>query len=111
MAFNHDKKTSNRIYNELKRSAKRRGIYFNLTLSDINNLTFPITCPILGIPLRYNVSIAQDNSISIDRIDSSKGYEANNIIVISWRANKLKNDSTLNEMESLLKFYGDLGES
>lgn len=110
MAFNFDSRTSNEIYNSIKRSAKRRGILFNLTLSDINNLTFPISCPILGIPLKYNRGMVQDDSISIDRIDSSKGYEANNIVVISWRANKLKNDSTSREMELISKFYQNLNE-
>jgi len=93
------------IYNSLKASAKKRNIDFNLSLSDLNNLTFPITCPILGIPLRYNKGQAQDDSISIDRIDSSRGYEIDNIVVISWRANRLKNNATSEELEKISKFY------
>lgn len=96
------------IYNKLKGSAKRRGIPFTLTLTDLNNLTFPITCPILGIPLRYNKGRAQDDSISIDRIDSKRGYEIDNIVVISWRANRLKNNATTKEIEEISKFYREL---
>lgn len=77
-----------KIYNALKASAKKRNISFTLTLSDLNELTFPITCPVLGIPIRYNRGDVKDDSVSIDRIDSSRGYEAGNIIVISWKANR-----------------------
>jgi hypothetical protein len=42
------------IYQRLKQSAKKRKIDFTLTLTDLNNISFPITCPVLGIPLRWN---------------------------------------------------------
>lgn len=93
------------LYNRLKNSAKKRGIQFSLTLVDLNNLTFPISCPILGIPLKHNRGRAKDDSYSIDRIDSSKGYEIDNIIVVSWRANRLKNNATTEELELISRFY------
>lgn len=89
------------IYRRLKHSAKSRGIRFDLSLTDLNNLTFPITCPILGMPLKFNRGQMQDNSYSIDRINSSLGYTVNNIRVISWRANRLKNDATNEELIKL----------
>ena len=95
---------SKKLYNSLKASAKKRNIPFNLTLTDLNNLTFPITCPILGIPLSVN-NKQSDNSYSIDRIDSSKGYEIDNIIVISWKANRLKNNATNEELNKISNFY------
>lgn len=96
------------IYNRLKGSAKSRGIPFNLTITDLNNLTYPITCPILGIPIKFNRGKAEDNSISIDRIDSTKGYEIDNIVVISLKANKLKSNSTKEELQKLSEFYKNL---
>lgn len=93
------------IYNRLKASAKKRGIPFDLTMSDLNNLSFPIVCPILGIPLKYNRGKAEDNSYSIDRIDSSKGYSAVNIVVISLKANKLKSNATSDELKRISEFY------
>lgn len=89
------------IYNRLKQSAKSRDIPFDLTLTDLNNLTFPISCPVLGIPLKFNRGKLQDNSYSIDRIDSSLGYTIDNIEVISWRANRLKNDGTIEELQKI----------
>ena len=70
-------------------------------------------CPMLGIPMQWNIGTyygkrigtktggalwQQDNSKSLDRIHSTKGYVKGNVILISWRANKLKADATLEEM-------------
>lgn len=96
------------IYNRLKNRAKQRGIEFNLTLTDLNNLSIPISCPVLGIPLRTERGRQTDNSISIDRIDSNKGYTVDNIIVVSWKANRLKSNASLREMRRLLEFYEGL---
>ncbi len=95
------------LYNRLKSSAAKRGIEFNLSLVELNELSFPITCPILGIPLAYNRGEAQDNSYSIDRIDSSMGYCIDNIEVISLRANKLKSNATHEEIIMLAEYYKD----
>lgn len=97
-----------KIYTRLKSSAKKRNIDFNLSLTDLNNLSFPLTCPILGIPLKFNNGQLQDNSYSIDRIDSSKGYEIDNIIVISWKANRLKNNATNTELKLISEFYNEI---
>jgi len=96
------------LYNHLKNSAKKRNIPFSLTLTDLNNLSFPLTCPVLGIKLQWNTGNPKDNSYSIDRIDSTKGYEIDNIIVISYRANKLKNNASLNELNLIAGFYNSL---
>lgn len=93
------------IYNRIKQSAKKRNIEFTLTLAELNSLTFPITCPILGIPLKFNRERLQDNSYSIDRIDSSIGYNIDNIVVISWKANRLKNNATKEELQQISNFY------
>lgn len=98
------------IYNRIKSSAKRRNIPFNLSLTDLNNLSFPITCPILGIPLKFNRGEAQDNSFSFDRIDSNLPYEIDNLIVVSWKANRLKNNATHEELKLIAQFYERLGE-
>ena len=100
-----NKKNLNQILSNIKSSAKKRGIFFDLTISDLNNLSFPITCPILGIELKFNSGNIADNSYSIDRIDSNKGYIFDNIIVISAKANRLKNNGTIEEIEKIIAFY------
>ena len=78
-----------------KQRAKEKGTEFSITESD---LTIPEFCPILGIPLIRVGTIATDNSPSIDRIDSTKGYIKGNVQVISKKANTLKNSSSLSEL-------------
>lgn len=93
------------IYNRLKSSAKKRGIEFDLKLTDLNDLTFPITCPILNIPLRFNRGEPKDDSYSIDRIDSKKGYSVDNIVVISYKANRLKSNASKEELNKISEFF------
>lgn len=83
-----------------KQRAKVKGLDFNIDITDIN---LPDKCPLLNIPLGSFYREATDNSYSIDRIDSSKGYTKGNVWVISKRANTLKGNATLEELELLVK--------
>lgn len=98
-------KSVNAMYSQLKSSAKKRGIRFTLEKTDLWDLDYPLTCPVLGIPLTQNKSAAKDNSFSVDRIDNSKGYEPGNIIIVSNRANKLKGDASLEELKLIVEYY------
>ena len=102
------RKNLNGLISHLKSSASKRGIEFDLDVVDLNNLSFPITCPVLGIPLAFNTGGYKDNSYSIDRIDSTLGYTIDNLIVISFRANRLKSDATLDESKRIYDFYREL---
>lgn len=98
----------NQIFNRLKSSAKKRNIKFTISKLDLMNLSFPLTCPILGIKLEWNAGQAKDNSYSIDRIDSNLGYEPDNIIVISNKANRMKNNGSLEELNAIAEYYKNL---
>jgi hypothetical protein len=102
------KKDIKKIWLGLKQSASKRNIHFDLTIDELNNFTFPITCPIFGMPLVYNRDCPKDNSYSIDRIDSTKGYTIDNIVVISYKANRIKTDATLDELKQIVSFYENL---
>jgi len=94
-----------KIYNGLRSSAKKRGIPFTLTMEEIQQISIPISCPIFHTALEYHRGVACDNSISFDRIDSSKGYDITNLHVISNRANKLKSDATIIELQQLAEYF------
>ena len=47
-------------------------------------------------------------SPSIDRIDNSKGYTKDNIIVVSQLANAIKNQATPNQIQKVATFYEKL---
>jgi hypothetical protein len=80
--------------------AKNSGITFDITFQDIY---IPTQCLLLNIPLIRGVGKRTDNSPTLDRIDSAKGYTKDNIAVISYRANRIKNDATIDELELISK--------
>lgn len=104
------KKELKSILSSLRASAKKRGIHFDLTTSDLDEIGIPITCPVLRIPIYFNRDKACDNSISVDRIDSTKGYTKDNIIIVSQRVNYLKSNASLEEMQKIVMFYSLLRE-
>lgn len=87
------------IFYRVKSRAKRHGISFNIELSDI---TIPEFCPILGIKIICSGEKPRPDSPSIDRIIPSLGYVRGNIRIISNRANTLKSNATIEEMEKIL---------
>ena len=99
------------IHSRLKESAKKRNIHFDLSESDIDDIGIPIHCPILGLKLAFNRGKQLDNSISFDRINSAEGYTRDNIIIVSMRANRLKSDATLKELQQISSYYTILNES
>lgn len=102
---------SSRILSQLhqaKRRAAAKGLEFNLTKDDI---IIPEVCPVLGIPISRSVDYHNDGSPSIDRVDSSKGYTKDNIVIISWRANRLKNDATIEELKQIVKYMEEHSET
>ena len=83
--------------------ANKLGREFELTLEDI---VVPEVCPLLGIKLEWGVGKGRhrlDATPSVDRILPDKGYTKENVWIISWRANMLKNNATLEELKRLVK--------
>lgn len=91
-----------RIWSNASKRAKKKGFEFNITIDDIPEI--PKYCIVLGIEIKENTTHAPlDSSPSLDRIDSTKGYIKGNIRIISNRANRIKSDSTVEELELILK--------
>lgn len=84
-----------------KANAIKEGIPFELKFVDI---VWPEICPILGIPINYLSVGRTENSCSFDRLDCSKGYTKDNVIVMSWRANRIKNDGSAEEHQKIADF-------
>lgn len=90
-----------------KQRAVLKGLEHTLTVEDLKQL-YPIDniCPILGIELAWG--FPKDTSPSLDRIDSSKGYTYDNCHIISNRANRIKTDATLKELEAVVKYLKEM---
>jgi hypothetical protein len=97
------------MWNSAKQRAAKNQLGFNIELSDIFIPTF---CPVLGTKLEKSCSkVPSANSPSLDRIIPSLGYVKGNIKVISHRANALKNNASLEELNKLCSWLAaQLGE-
>ena len=93
------------LINASKQRAKLNGREHDINVADIKAI-YPIDgcCPIFGIKLEFNDAGFRDNSPSIDRIDSTKGYTRDNIQVISWKANRIKGASSLQDLEMMVAY-------
>lgn len=85
--------------------AKSSGLPFNLTMDDI---VIPMFCPVLGIKLEISDGYQRDASPSLDKIVPERGYVKGNIVITSWRANRLKGDATVDELRKVADFYSKL---
>ena len=92
-------KKRQQIYFGAKHRAFKKNLEFNLDMSDIS---IPKKCPALNIEIDIENNKLIDNSPTLDRIDNKRGYVKDNIQVISFRANALKRDGTIEELERLL---------
>lgn len=81
--------------------AKNKNMDFTITPQDVYDAMVDV-CPVLGLQLEASDKCYWDNSPSLDRINSSKGYTPDNIWVISARANRIKSDATLKELKQLV---------
>jgi len=84
-----------------KKRAKLLNVPFDLSESDV---VIPSHCPVLGIPIVIGTKGFSPNSPSLDRIVCESGYVKGNVAVISLRANKIKSDATLEELQLVVKW-------
>jgi hypothetical protein len=91
------------LWTQARARATRDSREFTISERDIQ---IPEFCPVLGMKLVIgrNNNTQKDDSPSIDRIDSTRGYTPDNIKVISYRANTLKNNATLQELLAIVAY-------
>jgi len=85
------------LLSNARHRSKQKGLAFDLELEDI---VIPTHCPLLGHPLAFT----EGESVwspSLDRIEPAKGYTKGNVQVISWRANQIKRDASLEELQRI----------
>lgn len=100
-----NKNNEKTLLSQAKYRARKRGLEFNIDLSDI---VIPDNCPLTGIPIVRGMGKKKGwSSPSLDRVDITKGYIKGNVAVISDLANTMKNSATL---EELLEFAKNIPE-
>lgn len=79
--------------------AKKGNFPFEISLKYFDIL--PLFCPLLNVRLNYTHEglCHSSNSVSIDRIDPTKGYVKGNVWLISFKANSMKNNKTIEDLK------------
>ena len=84
-----------------RKRARKKKLDCSITDKDFTPITH---CPLLGIAFDFakKGKGTADNSPTLDRINPSKGYVPGNVWVISAKANRMKSDATLRQLEQLV---------
>jgi len=89
-----------KMFHNAQHRAKKKGIPFTITINDI---IIPETCPLLGITLVSTNDKRDPRNPSLDQKIPGQGYTPDNIWVMSSRANWIKCDASLQELELLVE--------
>lgn len=92
------------MLNCIKGHAKRKGIPFTLTPDDFEIPEFCPVFPRLRLEMQSGGQTRRDNQPSLDRVIPSLGYVPGNVRVISFRANRLKQDASEEEVAAILDY-------
>lgn len=91
------------VASSAKQRAKKSGVPYEIDARYLESIAVDV-CPILGIVLNYNQKGPREDSPSVDRLVPHLGYVEGNLNVISNRANRLKSDGTVAELEAVLSW-------
>lgn len=80
--------------------AESYGVPFDITLKD---LKYGDSCPVFGTKFEWGSQITNQTP-SLDRVIPEMGYVKGNVRVISMRANRLKNNASVEELEKVLEY-------
>ena len=104
---NKEKIRKDHIITTLFRSARHRATIYNRLFDlDKADIIIPDICPYLNIPIIIDINEeSYINSPSIDRIINEGGYTKNNIIIVSRKANLIKNNLSIEEIKLMFQNY------
>ena len=96
-----------RYWYSIHHSAKLRNLEFNITLQDVWNLFIQQNrkCALTGVDIIFK-SVGEnqnEQTASLDRIDSTKGYVLSNIQWVHKVVNRMKTNLSLNEFKNWCK--------
>ena len=86
------------MFSGAKQRAKNKNLSFTISLEDV---IIPERCPVFDTEFDFNSKL---NVPTLDRVVNELGYIKGNVQVISAKANRLKNNSTIEELEKILNY-------
>lgn len=98
----YSNKTMKAVFREMKTRSAKRGWDFAITEGCVNQLWAKQNgrCYYSGVEL--TTSISDPNKMSIDRIDSTKGYIRDNVVLCTVRINLMKRDMSMQEFLTVI---------
>ena len=90
-------------FSRWKRSAYQRNIPFDLTLEQLESM--PLVCYYTGDALVLKSN--ERNTVSLDRLDSSKGYTITNVVYCCAFVNLMKHESSYEQFVDVCKIIAD----
>lgn len=110
-----------KYYTKKSDNAKQRGIEFSLTFTQFSKIIKRSKCPVYNITIFKTLGNTNtwerqpEDELTIDRIDSSKGYVMGNCVAMSHKANfikskfenKLEDSYTIKDMIQLADYLKD----
>lgn len=100
-----------KYYNiKLKSRCKKDNIDFNLDAEYMARIWTGI-CPVYNTELQLISDKRIDNSAELDRFDPKKGYIKGNVTWLSSKANRAKNDLTIDELKKILRWMENRTEN
>jgi hypothetical protein len=82
----------------IRSRCKQAGIPCDISADDF---TMPEVCPVLGIKLTWGSELV-DGTPSFDRFNPAGGYVKGNVAIISLKANRLKNDGSIDDLKAVV---------
>ena len=91
-----------RYYHNARSRAKKNNLFFDLTIEYLESIATD-ECPIFKIPFAWGQSglgkgKQKENAPTLDRILPHKGYVIGNVAFLSHRANRIKDNASMEEM-------------
>jgi hypothetical protein len=91
-----------RFFNNARSRARKNNLPFNLTIEYLESIAYD-ECPVFKIPFEWGQSglgkgKTKENCPTLDRILPHKGYVIGNVAFLSYRANRIKDNASMEEM-------------
>lgn len=84
------------------------GVPYNLTEEYLESIWTDV-CPVLGILFNRHADRKDESAPELDRLIPDKGYVIGNVVFMSRKANRLKNNASYRDLKELLGWMEQIG--
>ena len=89
--------------------ARNLGVPFDLTSEYLESI-WTGECPVLKQPIKWSTDRRDELAAELDRFDPAKGYTQGNVYWLSRKANRIKNNTSVEILENLLEWMKNVSD-